>query len=243
MGELNMSIRKAVRSHGSGPTTGHTGARGSSNPDGSASSAASPAAIRATRESRIKDPKLVTGVALVALSMILGSWIVSSADQRTSVWALKAPLAAGSVLGTDDLVATPVNLETVGSYIGAEEPVDGMRLTRDIGGGELLPGAAVAQADQERRLVTIPVGMQHGAVTAARGDKVDVHVSQKDASGDIRASKVVLSSAVIAEISQEETGNGEIPVVLDVHPDQVPALVGALRGGVLDIVKVAGAQR
>lgn len=240
-----MVIRNVARSRGIDPENpgvpraGSTGGGASSDKSGLATS---PAAKRAGVHSKIKDPKLATGIALVVLSMVLGSWIISSADQRSEVWMLKEPLAAGSVLGADDLVATAVNLGDIGSYASTEDSLEGMRLTRDIGPHELIPQTAVSNSTLERRLVTIPVGLQHGAAAAVRGDKVDVHVSEKDAAGGIRPSKVILTSAVIAEINREETDNGDIPVVLDVDPTQVPALVGALRGGVLDIVRVTGGQ-
>lgn len=212
-----------------------------SNPSQDTSSSSDPSsapASRTTAASRFKDPKLVMGTALIAFSMILGTWIVSSSDQRISVWSLKAPLAAGSVITSDDLLEQPISIDNVQTYVTAEESIEGMRLTRDLGANELVPASALTGAKEPSRLVTIPVGREHGAALAARGDKVDVHVSERDASGGIRSSKVVLTNAVIAEVSQEETGNGEIPIMLDVNPDQVPALVGALRGGVLDIVKV-----
>ncbi|MFZ1361382.1 MAG: SAF domain-containing protein [Candidatus Nanopelagicales bacterium] len=196
-------------------------------------------ALRARASSRLKDPKLAMGVALITFSMILGAWIVGSADQRTPVWGLKSPLASGSVLTNDDLVELPISVDNIQAYVASEQSIEGMRLTRDLGANELVPAAALSDITDSSRFVTIPVGREHGAALAARGDRVDVHVSERDAAGGIRASKVILANAVISEVSPEETSNGEIPVVLSVSPDQVPALVGALRGGVLDIVKVA----
>lgn len=178
------------------------------------------------------------GVALIALSMILGAWIVGSADQRTTVWGLKTSMAAGSVLSADDVVELPVSVDNIETYVTSDQAIEGMRLVRDLGGSELIPVAALTEDQQARRFVTIPVGREHGAALAARGDRVDVHVSERDASGGIRSSKVILANAVISEVSQDETGNGEIPIVLSVSPDQAPGLVGASRGGVLNIVKV-----
>lgn len=123
--------------------------------------------------------------------MILGSWIVGLADQRTPVWALKPPLAAGSVLEPGDLIELPISADNVASYVQTDQSIDGMRLTRDMGGHEFLPQSALTGDAQSRRLVTIPVALEHGAATAARGDKVDVLVSERDASGGIRSSRVI----------------------------------------------------
>lgn len=50
-----------------------------------------------------RDPRLVVGVVIVALSVLVGVNLFSGADDTVSVWATTADLRSGTTVGADDL--------------------------------------------------------------------------------------------------------------------------------------------
>src|SRR5699024_2797783 len=85
-----------------------------------------------------KDPRLVVGVLLVALSVALGSWTVRAARQTVPVLAAATDLPAGHVLADGDLRPVEVALGTTGEqYLGDRSPVTGTILARSVRAGEL----------------------------------------------------------------------------------------------------------
>lgn len=151
-------------------------------------------------------------------------------------------LAAGSVISFADLEQVPVYIDELNAYVPIDADVVGMKVTRDVGADELLPASIVSQTTQTSRLVTIPVGLEHGAASVNRGDLVDIYQSSRDAADGSQPSRLVLAKALVAEVGLDEVGSGQVPVSLDLDPSQVAAVVGASRGGVIDLVKVSGSR-
>lgn len=200
----------------------------------------SPPAKRLVMRSRWRDPKLAFGLGLVACSVVIGSWVVTSADNRVMVWSAATDLAGGTELREGDLVQVPVRLDAAASYIGVtSEPVAGRRLSRPVGIGELVPLAAVVDNGADHRLITIPVEPMHGPLDVHHGDRVDVYVSPRDAAGQGAGSRLVLAGALVAEVADlADSSSGEIAVVLDVAAKDASLTVGASRSGVIDLVRV-----
>ena len=200
----------------------------------------SPAARRLAAHSRWRDPRMAAGVALVAVSVVIGSWVVAAADDRVTVWSAAHDLASGTELQADDLVQVPVRLDGASAYVGSDSAeLVGSRLSRGVGAGELIAVSAVTTAHPDHRLITLPVEPMHAPVQMAHGDRVDVYVSPRDNSGTPGASRLVLASALVADASEaSDSASGEAAVVLDVDSAQAAALVSASRSGVIDLVRV-----
>lgn len=221
---------------------------------GSPASPASPAAQRRIEPSRWRDPKLAAGIVLVAASVIAGSLIVGSSDDRVLIWSASRDLATGTELRPGDLVATAVRLDAASEYLSAESAApDGRRLTRQIGAGELLPAGAISTADAgaqigspggQRRIVTLPVEPMHVPPGLGHGDRVDIYVSPRNSSAaEAGSSRLVLASALVSELTAPDSASGEVAIAFDVTSDQAGALVAAGRSGVIDIARLpASAQ-
>ena len=190
-----------------------------------------------------RDLRLAVGAVLVLLAMLLGARLLSSAGDRTDVWSLRVPLAAGTTLRADDLVAVPVAGAAVTAYVPASTAVVGKVLVRDAGAGELLAVTAVAEATPAaRRLVTVAVDPLHSPPGLARGERVDVYVTPKDGASVGGAVSVlpalVLSGALVADPGSADQANGQVGVVLDVAAKDADRAVAAARGGDVDLVRV-----
>src|SRR5690554_2394750 len=78
-------------------------------PPRSAPALPAPPATRLRRPSW-RDPRLVVGLLLVAVSVAAGSWVVTSAQAATPVWVARGTLTPGTQLSTEHLVAADVRL-------------------------------------------------------------------------------------------------------------------------------------
>jgi hypothetical protein len=128
-----------------------------------------------------RDPRLWLGLAIVAASFLVGALVLGSSEETVPVWVAADPLGAGHVLTADDLAVRRVRFDDSGAadlYFRADRqlPAD-LRLSRDVGAGELVPRAATAPAGQ-RDWREVPVSVRPDQVprSVGVGDTVDVYV-------------------------------------------------------------------
>jgi hypothetical protein len=139
-----------------------------------------PAARRATAPGW-RDPRLWVGVAIVAVSVLVGALALGTSDDTVAVWAAGDTMGTGHVLTGDDLTVRRVHFADDADsalYLPADRRLPaGLRLLRPVGAGELLPRAAVGPtgADDVREVpVSVPPDQVPGSVGA--GDTVDVYL-------------------------------------------------------------------
>jgi Flp pilus assembly protein CpaB len=223
-----------------------------------------PASPRASRlaSPRWLDGRLVLGVLLVLVSVVVGARVLSAADRSTAVYAVTRDLAAGSVLGSDDLEQVRVRLfDNAEQYVAAGTPPLGYVLRRGLGAGELLPRRALSRPadDVDFREVTVPVEVGHLPPGLGHGTQVDVWITpepsaaQASASADedptpttaseleLRGAQLVLQGVTVLAVQSEGggfSGSTSVPVVLQVRPTDVSALVSAMSLGRIDLVRV-----
>ena len=203
------------------------------------SNLSSPTARRVQIQSTWRQPKFVVGCALIVASVVMGALIVGAADDRVMVWSATRDLAAGTVVTSDDLAEVAVAMDQAGGTSVLQTSVLGRRTSRAIGRDELVALSAVAAADVDTRLITVPVEPVHAPTDLAHGDRVDVYSSPRDAATAGGSSRLVLTNVLVSQLSTDvDTARGELAVVLDVRADQAAAIVTAARTGVLDLVRV-----
>ena len=177
-------------SPGTGPGTNHGPA-----------TATTPPARRAAAASW-RDPRLVIGIAIVAVSVVLGVRLFAAADDTVPVWAARADLRDGTTVGADDVERREVRFsdtEDADRYVSAGSPLpDGTTLLRDVGAGELLPRSALGDG-AAASLVEVPVAVAAEAVpaTVRAGSVVDVWVTPDAAVGADRAESVLVFDDVV----------------------------------------------
>ena len=137
-------------------------------------------ATRATRPGW-RDPRLWIGVAIVALSVVVGSRLLAAADDSVTVWAATTDLAAGEELDATDLESRRVRFVDAGDldrYVSADQELpSGARLVRGVGDGELLPRAAVG-SPEETDVLQLPIAVEPALVpeSVRAGSVVSVYV-------------------------------------------------------------------
>lgn len=178
---------------------------------GEAAATGTPGSPPATRLAgrRWRDWRLVAGVALVLVSALLGARLVSALDDTVAVWAARDDLVAGAPLRAADLVAVPVRIESaVNPYLTGDVP-DGYVVARSLGGGELVPAAAVvpaAQAERESRLVAVSVPVAALPGPLAAGDRVDVWVVPDALSDPDQPATLLVGGVTVSSVPSVDTG-------------------------------------
>jgi hypothetical protein len=209
---------------------------------------ASPPAVRLARP-RWLDLRLAGGVALLVLSLLGVSAVISAANHTTSVWVATHPLAAGVVVGADDVHAEEVHLTSGmgAAYLPSSQTILGSVVTRPVGVDELVPAQAVAEPGSApaRRLVTVSVARYHYPTNLTAGDVVDVYVVPGDRAVSVvtsgQAPKLVLAAVVVSSVDDSGSrfsAGSDVGVALAVRPDDVAALVSAASRGTLTLVAV-----
>lgn len=159
-----------------------------------------------------RDPRLLVGVLVVASCVVLGSVVVSRADDTVRVWGVRRDLPAGSALSADDLEQRRVRL--AGGGTGRYLPVTtqtptGRTLARPAGAGELLPAAALADPGARSGVqVPLVVGARDLPPAVAPGSVIDVWVAPASpaASGtrDAAPARRVLSGVAVVAVAGGE---------------------------------------
>jgi len=198
-----------------------------------------------------RDPRLLVGLVIVALSVALGSWAVGAAGRTDAVWAAAGVLTPGDALAAEDLRGVEVRLgnETGGYLLVADGPPQDAVVLRTVEAGELVPASALgAAADLAVRPVAVPVstGLSDRIVAGVEVDLWHVPAVATGAEADADAEPRLLVEAVtVAEVA-EPTGTfvvgGPVTIHVLVATDDLPAVLAAAAGeGSIAVVPVGGA--
>ncbi len=194
---------------------------------------------RRLRSSRWRDPRLVIGVALVAMSALVGATLLAP-PATVGVWAARDALVRGQALSLDDLVRREVRFQDQADadrYVSAAlPPQPGMVLSRDVGAGELVPRAALDAASGLPAVeVPLTVAVESLPATVRTGAVVDVWVTadpslEPAGSSDHGATRVFSGVPVLA-VSGGGTALGPTAtrqVIIGLDPAQEGSLPDAL---------------
>lgn len=192
------------------------------------------------------DPRLIIGIVLIAGSTI-GVWtLVSGLDDGVEVYVARDTLTPGTTVRADDLGTESVRLGAAGAHYLAvgDVPADGFVITRTVHAGELVPDAAVDEADRTG-LATIVVPSR-GPLPAgiAAGAQVDVWTAKQVERGGFEPPSVLVSGAEIAGVIESEgmVSTDGVSVELLIPREKVAALLEALAAAdAIDLVPARSA--
>ena len=199
------------------------------------------------RRRRPVDPRILIGLALIVLSALGTTWLVSALTRSVVVYRADAAIVAGERVTAARLAPTTVRLgDAAGLYLTGSMPADGLIATRTIGRGEIVPRSAVATgtAITSATIVVDLAAPLAGGVAA--GSTVDLWSAEQDA--DVRdrfePPVVLVSDAVVARVVQPtgliaRTADDAIELRID-RADVAAVLAAQADGARLSVVEVGG---
>lgn len=218
---------------------------------GAVAKPAPPASVPATRIQRRwwADTRVIIGVLVIVVCTVIGARVLSMGTDQVDVWQVQRDVSAGATLAPEDLVAVGVAPGVAGAYLPAERlPAD--VLSRDLRAGEMVPvGVMRDGGSRDVRWVTLPIEPLHAPADLSPGDRVDVwstpDLNRAFGSDAVARPTLVLPGALVASIDIDARGfAGDYGVVVEVDPDLAEPLLRAVRGGLIDLVRVpVGAVR
>lgn len=182
-----------------------------------------------------RDPRLLFGIAIVAVCVLAGSRLLATADDTVAVWSTQRDLPAGTVLTPGDLEGSEIRFASAGTaerYVSASDAVSGMVVTRDLAAGELLPRSALGGEEDATDVAELPISVLSDAVPAdlEPGQVVDVWVTPGDG-GEPRQAVQVLTGVRVVDAPQNTGALGPSStrqVVVGVPADDEDVLARAL---------------
>jgi hypothetical protein len=202
----------------------------------SAHPAPSPPARRATRPGW-RDPRLALGIALVALSVVVGVRVVDGRATTTPVLAAAEALVPGQTLTEADLTVVEVRFATDGAadrYLPADTPVEDLVVDRPVAEGELLPRAATSGPDEAGSRLPLAVASGQLPTTVEVGSLVDVWVSPGQdsvATAETRGSRRLLEAVPVVSLTRSQGLGPESSVRVVVGlPDDEAVMRRAVQG-------------
>jgi hypothetical protein len=196
---------------------------------------------------RWQDPRLWVGVALVAVSVVVGARLLAAADDTVPVWRVTQGLEAGDPVTADVVEVAHVHFgdsAVAHGYLSADQGLaEGLRADRAVEAGELLPATAVSLgkpvAPRE-----LPLGVTSAGIPTdlGSGDRVEVWAVPDSDERGRAASRVLADVAVTAISASGPTGIAAERQVLVAVPDGVElgAVLDRLNGADIVLVRVGG---
>ncbi|HZI98101.1 MAG TPA: SAF domain-containing protein [Actinomycetales bacterium] len=195
-----------------------------------------------------RDPRLVVGVLVVLLGVVLGSLVVSAADDTVPVYAAARTLTPGDAVDADAVRVVDVRLAAADRYLSAAQPLpDGLVALRSVGEGELLARSGLGDASV---LEVKPVGIGVDGVLPAgldKGSRVDVWVSLPDPerAGAFTEPERLVEAAEVSEVSESggalgSGGTSTVQVLMEDEPLR-GTLAALANGAEVALVLVPGA--
>lgn len=206
-----------------------------------------PAAARLRRPGW-RDPRLLAGIAMVAASVLLGSWAVRTAQATVPVYVTRAALVPGDRVAPEDLAVVDVRLGTVNldHYLRADRPVEDGVAVRAVGRGELVPASAVSSsADLDLRPVSVTLTRAPSS-DVVPGALVDLWFTPPapEEGAEPVAPRELAGGLTVAEVSTPSGAfgaSGGSAVQVLVPSSLLPVILTALAAeGTVDVVPVLG---
>lgn len=200
---------------------------------------------------RALDPRILIGVALIVLSALGTTLLVTALTRSVVVYRAGSAIVAGDRVTAARLAPTTVRLgDAAGLYLTGAMPAEGLVATRTIGQGEIVPRSAVATGGAIASATVVVDLSAPLAGGVAVGSTVDLWSAAKEEKGvqDRFGPPVVLvGDAVVARVAQPAgliARTADDSVELRIDRADVAAVLAAQAGGArLSVVEVGGSAR
>ena len=189
------------------------------------------------------NPRIVSAIALIGLSLFAAIGISSSANRSVYVWAANTQLAAGSQITAIDIKKVKVFLpENSKLYYSNRAKIIGSTLLRTVGIDELIPVAAVSpdKSSSDRKSVPLKVARNDYPSDLIKGSIIDVFALPARETNSIAEAKLIAHSVTIENIDLHGKDiGGEIGVVIKLKNENIEGFLTDTIGARLVVVRSA----
>jgi hypothetical protein len=201
--------------------------------------------VRTPRRAFWGDARFFLGVLLVIASVV-GVWlVVAAARQTVPVYAAAHTIVPGEPIAAADVTVVDVALGPVAdTYLGEGELGDAIVATRTIQAGELVPAAAVGDADSARTTSVVVRSAVDVPASVAAGSVVEVWSAPLLERGTYDEPRVLVADATVVSVTRDDSmiGGGAAALELVIPRDDVSATLAAMADeSALSIVPTTGA--
>lgn len=185
------------------------------------------------------DVRFLIGIVLVILS-IAGVWfVVSSSGRTTPVLQANRTIAQGEALASSDFQVVEVGLGSLtDAYLAPQDLEGGEVAARTLADGELVPAAAVADADSVRTTTIVIESSTGIPAEVGTGTVVELwHAPPLEDGHD--TPRILVADVIVASVVESEgmlaSDGTSVEVVID-RADVADVLAAITGGSVLSVV-------
>jgi hypothetical protein len=198
-----------------------------------------------------RDPRLLAGVAMVAASVALGSWVVQGAERTTRVYVALESLTPGSGIDAGRFTVAEVRLGAVEAdrYLTVARGLpDDLVALRTVSAGELVPRSALgsaAELDVRPVGISVAVPPSEDLVAGSLVDLWEIPAPRpSEVAGLAPIPRELAPGLTVAQVKRPEgafsTGGSTVVYVL-VPSDVLPTVLAAVGGSsTVQLVPVPG---
>ncbi|MDT3330589.1 SAF domain-containing protein [Microbacterium aquilitoris] len=190
------------------------------------------------------DARFLLGIALIIAS-VAGVWlVVASARQTAPVFAAARTIVPGQTVTADDLRVVDVALGSAGeTYVSPASLQPGVIATRTILEGELVPQAAVDDADAATTTTIVIRTSGDVSASVVAGSVVEVWAAPAEDGGTFGEPRILVPSATVVSVTRDDAVVSGTDVSLEIvipRADVAESLAALADGANMSVVPVAG---
>jgi hypothetical protein len=193
----------------------------------------------------LKSPRVIVAGVLFLAALLSSFAFAALSDRSSAYWVVSHPVAAGSLLTSQDLEL--IDAALVGNqdlYLPEELSPIGSTTTRFIAAGEFISTNAVTEDLQEFDAEQVPLNISASDIpsTVELGEPISIYwVPEPQDAASLSAPELLLTGVFLRSIDRKSAnfGNG-LAITVSVDNSQVQRLLAGTSNGRLVIVKSNG---
>ncbi len=177
-------------------------------PPGPAGSAPPSPAPRRLARPRWVNARVIAGILILVAAVVVGAKVIGSSTRTSPVWAAGRDLAAGTVIGSGDMVSVEVNLgDTAALYLSPSAATpEGMTVAQPLRAGELVTASALERPGTGR-VVAISVQPDDIPPGVAHGSTIDLYLTTGgDAAGEGGTTELIGRDLTVQSVTPPASG-------------------------------------
>lgn len=187
---------------------------------------------------RLRDPRLLAGIILIIGSALAGWFILDRSASGPAMLQARSDLAAGTVLSEANTIVADGFAGKGDIYLAASELKENRPLARPVGKGEIIPKAAVANADAVTSRPMMVTAASSLPASVKAGDQIELWEVANSDSGQSQEPQLMCVAGLVSSKEDERAFSDGVKLEVRVPGESVSRVLAA-QGKGSKIVAVA----